>query len=154
MVLRRTCNTIDRQLLGATESCQERMWWGDKVDLIPALGMKGLSHMSNSRDVNTNEAMTMTMMMMMMILHQVRHGRQDNHATNHVRCAETSRSKQSRRHIEATRPNTMRMLKISPEQQDDRMTTPTTNSEDNELVEALQIRFALRSRFTNGSENI
>jgi hypothetical protein len=44
----------------------------------------------------------------MMILHQVRHGRQDNHATNHVRCAETSRSKQSRRHIEATRPNIAR----------------------------------------------
>jgi hypothetical protein len=46
---------------------------------------------------------------MMMILHQIRHGRQDNHATNHVRCAETSRAKQSRRHIEATwsniRPN-------------------------------------------------
>jgi hypothetical protein len=40
-------------------------------------------------------------MMMMMILHQVRHGRQDNHATNHVRCAATSRSKQSRWHIEA-----------------------------------------------------
>jgi hypothetical protein len=46
--------------------------------------------------------------MMMMILHQVRHGRQDNHATNHVRCAATSRSKQSRRHIEATRPNIAR----------------------------------------------
>jgi hypothetical protein len=25
---------------------------------------------------------------LMMLLHQVRHGRQDNHATNHVRCAE------------------------------------------------------------------
>jgi hypothetical protein len=33
----------------------------------------------------------------MMILHQVRHGRQDNHATNHVRCAETSRSKQKQK---------------------------------------------------------
>jgi hypothetical protein len=37
--------------------------------------------------------------MMRMILHyhqehQVRHGRQDNHATNHVRCAETSKAKQ------------------------------------------------------------
>jgi hypothetical protein len=29
---------------------------------------------------------------MMMILPQVRHGRQDNHAINHVRCAETCRS--------------------------------------------------------------
>jgi hypothetical protein len=44
----------------------------------------------------------------MMILHQVRHGRQDDHATNHVRCAETSRAKQSKRHIEATRPNIAR----------------------------------------------
>jgi hypothetical protein len=41
--------------------------------------------------------------LVMMKLHQVRHGRQDNHATNHVRCAETSRAKQSRRHIETTR---------------------------------------------------
>jgi hypothetical protein len=48
------------------------------------------------------------MVMMMMILHQVRHGRQDNHATNHIKCAETSRAKQSRRHIEAIRPNTAR----------------------------------------------
>jgi hypothetical protein len=44
---------------------------------------------------------------MMMILHQVRHGKQDNHATNHVRCAETSRAKQSRRHIEAKHSETI-----------------------------------------------
>jgi hypothetical protein len=31
--------------------------------------------------------------MMMMILHHMRHGRQDNHATNHVRFAKTSRGK-------------------------------------------------------------
>jgi hypothetical protein len=49
-----------------------------------------------------------------MILHQVRHGRQDNHATNHVRCAETSRSKQSRRHIEATRLNIARPYTSQP----------------------------------------
>jgi hypothetical protein len=39
-----------------------------------------------------------------MMLLQVRHRRQDNHATNHVmtiRCAKTSRAEQSRRHIEA-----------------------------------------------------
>jgi hypothetical protein len=29
--------------------------------------------------------------MMMMILHQMRHGRQDNHATNHVRCTKRAR---------------------------------------------------------------
>jgi hypothetical protein len=46
-------------------------------------------------------------MMMMMILHQVQHGRQDNHATNHVRCAETSRAKQSRKHIEAKHSKTI-----------------------------------------------
>jgi hypothetical protein len=28
-------------------------------------------------------------LMMMMILHHMRHGRQDNHATNHVRCTKT-----------------------------------------------------------------
>jgi hypothetical protein len=28
---------------------------------------------------------------MMMILHQMRHGRQDNHATNHVRCTKRAR---------------------------------------------------------------
>jgi hypothetical protein len=33
--------------------------------------------------------------MMMMILHHMRHGRQDNHATNHVRCTKTQgRAKQ------------------------------------------------------------
>jgi hypothetical protein len=31
--------------------------------------------------------------MCQLILHQVRHGRQENHATNHVRCAEASRAK-------------------------------------------------------------
>jgi hypothetical protein len=52
--------------------------------------------------------------MMMMIIHQVRHGRQDNHATNHVRCAETSRAKQSTRHIEATKPNIARFMHCIP----------------------------------------
>jgi hypothetical protein len=46
---------------------------------------------------------------MMMIIHQVRHGRQDNHSTNHVRCAETSMSKQSRRHIEAKLSKTINL---------------------------------------------
>jgi hypothetical protein len=40
-------------------------------------------------------SMMMMMMMMMMILHHMRHGRQDNHATNHVRCTKTQgRAKQ------------------------------------------------------------
>jgi hypothetical protein len=34
--------------------------------------------------------------MMMMILHQMRHGRQANHATNHVRCTKTRKAGQSR----------------------------------------------------------
>jgi hypothetical protein len=48
-------------------------------------------------------------MMMMMILHHMRHGRQDNHATNHVRCAETSRAKQSRKHIKAKHSETINL---------------------------------------------
>jgi hypothetical protein len=35
------------------------------------------------------------MMMMMMMLHQLRHGRQDNHTTNHARCALRRKAKQS-----------------------------------------------------------
>jgi hypothetical protein len=34
--------------------------------------------------------------MMMMISHQMRHGRHDNHATNHVRCTKTSKAGQKR----------------------------------------------------------
>jgi hypothetical protein len=45
--------------------------------------------------------------MLMMILHQVRHGRQDNRATNHVRCAKTSKTEQSRKHIEAKHSETI-----------------------------------------------
>jgi hypothetical protein len=37
---------------------------------------------------------------MTMILHQMRHGRQDNHATNHARRAETSKARHSRGHGE------------------------------------------------------
>jgi hypothetical protein len=46
---------------------------------------------------------------MMMILHQVRRRRQDAYATNHVRCAETSRAKQSRKHIEAKHSETIHL---------------------------------------------
>jgi hypothetical protein len=38
--------------------------------------------------------------LIMMILHQRRHGRQDNHATNHVRCTKPRQAGQIRRHIE------------------------------------------------------
>jgi hypothetical protein len=41
------------------------------------------------------------------ILHQMRHGRQDNHATNHVRCTKTRKAGQSRRHIEAKQSETI-----------------------------------------------
>jgi hypothetical protein len=45
--------------------------------------------------------------MMMMILHQMRHGRQDNHATNHIRCTKARKAGQSRRHIEAKQNETI-----------------------------------------------
>jgi hypothetical protein len=48
---------------------------------------------------------------MMMILHQMRHGRQDNHVTNHVRCTKTRKAGQSRRHIEAKQSKTA-LLKL------------------------------------------
>jgi hypothetical protein len=44
---------------------------------------------------------------MMMILHQMRHKRQDNHATNHVRCTKTRKAGQSRRHIESKQSETI-----------------------------------------------
>jgi hypothetical protein len=52
-------------------------------------------------------AMNANHAMMMMISHQMRHGRQDNHATNHVRCTKTHKAGQSRRHIEAKQSKTI-----------------------------------------------
>jgi hypothetical protein len=51
-------------------------------------------------------ALTGAIVMMMMILHQMRHGRQDNHATNHVRCTKMRKAGKSRRHIEAKQSET------------------------------------------------
>jgi hypothetical protein len=47
------------------------------------------------------------MMMMMMIVHQLRHERQDNHATNHARCAKSSEAGLSGRHSKTKQSETM-----------------------------------------------
>jgi hypothetical protein len=51
--------------------------------------------------------MMMMVIMMMMIVHQMRYGRQDNHATNHARCTKMSMAGQRRRHIEAKQSETI-----------------------------------------------
>jgi hypothetical protein len=59
-------------------------------------------------EVKTEKAESrMKGMMTMMTSHQIRHGRQDNHATNHVRCTETRKAGQSRRHVEAKQSETI-----------------------------------------------
>jgi hypothetical protein len=45
--------------------------------------------------VGIHEFVSPSPVMMMMILHQMRHGRQVNHATNHVRCTKTRKEGQN-----------------------------------------------------------
>ncbi len=65
---------------------------------------------ARQRDLRIHKAtckmMMLIMMMMMMKLHQMRHGRQDNHATNQVRCTKTRNTGQSRKHSEAKQSET------------------------------------------------
>jgi hypothetical protein len=61
-------------------------------------------------------------MMMMMTLHQARLGRQDNHATNHVSCARTSRAEQSRMHIEAKHSEIIYLSNASIQSKQDGLT--------------------------------
>jgi hypothetical protein len=49
----------------------------------------------------------------MMMLHQKRHERQANHATNHARCRKTSKgTPTSRRHIEAKQSKTTQLSDV------------------------------------------
>jgi hypothetical protein len=54
-----------------------------------------------------NDKCTDQMMMMMITIHQMRHGRQDNHATEHVRCTKYA---QGRAKQKAYRGQTKRNL--------------------------------------------
>jgi hypothetical protein len=57
-------------------------------------------------------AQSMLCATIMMILHQMQHGRQDNHATNHVRCTKTRKAGQSRRQIEAKQSETIYLCNV------------------------------------------
>jgi hypothetical protein len=48
----------------------------------------------------------------MMMLHQIRHGRQDKHATNHARCTKPRKAGQSGRHIEAKQSETIYLKRV------------------------------------------